>query len=97
MIEINLEVSNAVLKEAIELRICECFPALNFANSLGGTETMAWKLVRKYGLVELVEEALDRGLPVGDFKSSVEGTRFIDCKLYMRVREQIGGRADFPK
>ena len=93
---IAMEVSNAVLQKAIELRISGCFPAMNVANSIGGSPSPEWDLVRKYGLDELVADALDRGMPVADFKAAVTGERFTDCKLYLKVRDIIGGRPDFP-
>lgn len=96
MLTLNTEVSNDLLKKAIELRINDCFGALNMANSLGGVSTTEWELVRQHGLDALVEEALDRLMPVGDFKASVDGKRFTECKVYLRLRGIIGGRSDFP-
>jgi hypothetical protein len=93
---IALEVSNGMLRKAIELRISSCFPAMNIANSLGGSPSPEWDLVRKYGLDELVADALDRGMPVAEFRAAVTGEKFTDCKLYLKVRDIIGGRPDFP-
>ena len=93
---IALEVTNNVLRAAIELRMSDVFPAMNIANALGGLQTDVWKIVRQYGLDELIAEALDRGLPVDEFKSAVEHKKFTDCKCYLRVRDIIGGRHDFP-
>jgi hypothetical protein len=93
---IALEVKNDVLQKAIELRISGCFTAMNIANSLGGSPSDEWSLVRRYSLPEMVADALDRGMPVAEFRAAVTGEKFTDCKLYLKVRDEIGGRPDFP-
>jgi hypothetical protein len=95
-VEITLEVSNALLRKATELRMSDCYGAMSIANVLGGSPSHEWDLARKYRLADLVAEALDRGLPVGEFRSAVEGKRLIDCRCYLRLKEEIGGRPDFP-
>lgn len=94
---IALEVDNGTLRKAIELRMNDCFPAMNIANSMGGTQSDAWQLVRTFGFDELVAEALDRGLSITEFRSSVDNKMFTDCRLYLKVRDIIGGRPDFPQ
>lgn len=93
---IALEVSNKILRKAIELRISSCFTAMNIANSIGGSPSPEWDLVRKYSLPELVADALDRGMPVAEFRAAVTDEKFTDCRLYLKVRDEIGGRPDFP-
>lgn len=94
---ITVPVNDGVLMKAIELRISECFGAMNIANALGGSGSPEWDLVRKHRLPEMVADALDRGLPVKELKAAVTGTPFIECKCYERLRDEIGGRHDFPK
>lgn len=93
---ISQPVPDSVLRKAIELRISQCFGAMNMANALGGSPSPEWDVARSHRLPELVADALDRGLPVREFKAAVDNTPFCDTKAYLRVREEIGGRADFP-
>lgn len=93
---VALEVSNDVLKKAVELRMSDVFPSMNVANAIGGTQTDAWRLCRQESLAELIAESLDRGLPVSEFRCEVTDKKFMDCRSYLRVREEIGGRPDFP-
>jgi hypothetical protein len=69
---------------------------MSIANAMGGTPSLPWKLARDYSLDTLIADALDRKLPVRDFKAAVTGTPFMETKAYLRVRELIGGRSDFP-
>jgi hypothetical protein len=96
MTTISEPISNAVLSEAISLRISECYGAMDIANRLGGSPSVAWKVARAHRLAELVADALDRGIDVRAIKAAVDKTAFCDTKAYLRVREEIGGRADFP-
>lgn len=93
---ITIPVAKEVLQKAIELRISDCFQAMNIANQIGGSSSPEWDLVREHSLIDLVAEALDQRMDVGNMKSAVGGVKFTDCRLYEKVREQIGGRMDFP-
>jgi len=86
----------SVLKQAISLRISKSFPAMSVANAIGGSYSPAWDLARRVRLAELVADALDRGLDVRNIKE-VDGTPFCDTAAYLRVRDEIGGRPDFPR
>jgi hypothetical protein len=97
MIELTKPISNATLCEAIAIRIDRVFPAMSVANALGGHQDDVWQTIRKYSVAELIAEALDRGINVADIKSSIHGERFIDSQYYLKVRDEIGGRPDFPK
>lgn len=97
MMEVKRPVTDAVLREAIEIRISECFGAMSIANAIGGREDDVWRLIRQVSLVEMIAEALDRGLPVREFKTAVGDIRFLDTPYYLKVRDLIGGRADFPQ
>lgn len=94
---ISTPVSDKDLQKAIELRISECYGAMSIANALGGSRSIPWDLARNHRLPELVADALDRGLDLKSFRASVDETPFMDCKSYMRIREEIGGHANFPK
>lgn len=96
-IELTLPVSNETLRRAIELRMSDCYPAMSIANALGGTPSNSWAIARKYRLALLVEEAIDRGLPVAEFYDPVADKRFVDCKCYLRLRDEIGGKIGFPQ
>lgn len=93
---ITQPVSDKHLLEAISLRISGCFGAMSVANALGGSPSVPWALARKHGLDELVADALDRGLDVRGIKAAVDGTPFMETPAYLRVRDSIGGRPDFP-
>jgi hypothetical protein len=78
------------LQEAIELRCSECFPAMNIANSIGGnTKSIEWRLVRSFSLVELIKEAMLRGLPVEQFKSAVGGKPIKNTTIYLAAMRAI--------
>lgn len=96
-IEITLPVDDRILRKAIELRMSDVFPAMNIANALGGYPSKEWDLCRRYNLTTLVAEALDRLLPVADFQCEVTKKKFMECKSYSKVRDELGGRSDFPK
>lgn len=70
---VKTPVSDAALIKAIELRCSECFPAMNIANALAGYETIEWKIVRAFSLVDMVREARKRGIDLsGRWWSSVD-------------------------
>ena len=94
---ITQTVSNETLQEAIELRISEYFPAMNVANALGGTPSPAWDVARANSLSSLVADACDRLMPVREFRAAVSGTLFMDTAAYMRLRNEIGNNANFPR
>lgn len=94
---ITVPVSDADLLQAIRLQLSSCFAAMSIANALGGSPIPAWGLARKHRLAELVSDALDRGLDVRSLKSAVDEIPFVDCSRYLKLREEIGGRPDFPQ
>lgn len=93
---VTVPVKNEDLVEAISLKISKHFGALNIANALGGSPSVAWQVVRRTSLSEMVADALDRGLDVKSIKAAVDGTPFVETESYLRVRSEIGGRPDFP-
>jgi hypothetical protein len=90
-------VKDSDLVQAIRLGISKCFGAMSIANTLGGSPSIPWDLVRKHGLAELVADALDRGIDVKSIKAAVDETPFMETTSYLRVRDEIGGRPDFPQ
>jgi len=82
-------VDNQDLIKAIELRASECFPAMNIANALGGSETIAWRLVRSSSLSELIEEAISRKIELKEIKSAVDKKPLLETKAYMDLSINI--------
>lgn len=82
VLEEGVTPTNDQLKEAIEIRCAECFPTLDFVNEFCGYETVPWKLVRKFTLSELLQEAYDRLLPVEKWKAAVTGQPIIYTKAF---------------
>ena len=87
------------IQEAIQLRCNECFPAMNICNAIGGSQDTKWRLVREYSLVELIQEARERKLPIETFKTSVELKPITDMLAYIKalsVIEAGGGQHEQP-
>jgi hypothetical protein len=63
-------VSDEDLVHAIELRCSPVLGALNVANTLGGLETNPWRLVHKFSLVQLIDEAVARDIDLGAVKAA---------------------------
>jgi hypothetical protein len=87
-------VPDSDLREAVELRISSCFPAMNMANAIGGTEDLTWKLVRNSTLIELIEECLNRKMPIFDFKGAVDHTPFKETKAFQHLKPIIDGKIE---
>lgn len=85
---ITSPVSDRDLIKAIELRISKCFVAMDIANALGGSQSIPWDIARKYSVMELVAEALDRKLDVCSIKAAVDGTSFMDTEMYSILRDK---------
>jgi hypothetical protein len=58
------------LVKAISLRCSPVFGSLSIANALGGSENDAWKVVRGFTLVQLVDEAVRRGVDLSEVKAA---------------------------
>lgn len=80
----STEIDDATLQKAIELRISECFGALNIANALGGHQSLEWQVVRAFTPRELFDEARARKLPLETFKGAVADNAIADHPLYKR-------------
>lgn len=96
MLTIDTEISDADLREAIELKMSGCYTALEIANRFGGSQSDAWDVARSRRLADLVSDAIDRDLPVSQFRAAVSGESFTEFCGYMRLRDEIGGKAGFP-
>lgn len=71
-----------VLIQAIKLRFSECFPAMNIANALGGTEDASWKIVRTISPLDMIREAKKRGIDLSSMKASVSDKLIVESLLY---------------
>lgn len=72
---------NEDLIHAIAIRICRPFPALNLANALGGMETVEWKIIRKFSIQEMINEARERGIDVANIVATLPDEEGICAKL----------------
>jgi len=82
---VKTPVSDSALLKAIELRCSECFPAMNLCNSLGGLQTIEWKVVRAFTLVDMVREARKRGLDLSDRKATVGDHLLTERPIYQEA------------
>ena len=91
--------TDAELKSAIALRCSKVFPALNIANSFGGSETVEWQIVRTFSLIDIVREVKARKLDLSGLNCVVEGGPVLDSALYKLALAKMGAdqRADRPK
>jgi hypothetical protein len=60
--EQTIRPTDSELTEAIAIRCSECFTAMLFANAFGGIETMPWKIIKAYKLLDMIQEAETRGI-----------------------------------
>lgn len=58
------------LARAIELACSPVLGALNMANAIGGLQTDAWRLVREFSLVQLIDEAISRDVDLASIKAA---------------------------
>jgi len=63
-------VSTEDLTHAIELKCSPVIGSLNMANALGGRETTTWRLVREFTLIQLIDEAIERGVDLSILKAA---------------------------
>ncbi len=82
------------LLEAISLRFCRHFPALNMANALGGMSTIPWKVVREFKPDELLVEAKERDLDLSSVETAMATCEccprlVIESALYIKVSTGI--------
>ena len=82
---VKTPVSDSALLKAIELRCSECFPAMNIANGLAGAQTIEWKIVRSFSLVDMVREARKRGLDLSDRKTAVGDHLLTERPIYQEA------------
>jgi hypothetical protein len=74
------------LREAIALRCSRVFGALNIANALGGDQSVPWRLLRTFSLVDLVIEAqLTRKLDLSTLDCAVEGGKVCSTDIYKKA------------
>ena len=85
MLELTYQPTDTELKDAIALRCSKCFGALNIANALGGDDSIPWKLVRTYSLVDLIQEAQARKLDLSTTNAAVEGGRVVATEIYQKA------------
>lgn len=71
-------VSTEDVVHAIELRCSPVLGALNMANALGGAQTDVWRLVREFSLVQLIDEADERGIDFTTLKAALCDVPVID-------------------
>lgn len=87
-------VSDQILKEAIELRLNECWPAMNVCNALAGAQTEEWRVVREFTFVELLDEAKARKMPYLSFVGSVDKRKLTDTPIWRSALRYMPHLAD---
>lgn len=70
---LQLAGDNAV-REAVEILAAECYGALQVANSIGGSLTPAWEILRACTWANIVQEATKRGFDFSTMTCAVTGT-----------------------
>ena len=89
-LEKRVEISDKQLLEAISLRFCRHFPALNIANGLGGLRTIPWDIVHTFKPAEMLEEAESRNLDLTELEAAMSSCDccprlVIDSSLFEKV------------
>lgn len=77
------------VKEAIRLRCANCWGALSFANSIGGTLTGAWKLAHGHTLEALLDHAREAGISLEGLQAAVEEQPIERTMYYRRATGEI--------
>ena len=81
--------TDAELRHAIEVRCAACFGAMNIANAIAGRETLIWRLIRNYTLLQLLEEADTRGLDMQHWRTAVEQEPLQASRYYQHARHKM--------
>lgn len=58
------EVSDKNLEKAISIRFGRHYPAMSIMNALGGYPSTEWMVIRQFSPIEMIEEAMKRGIDV---------------------------------
>jgi len=91
------ELSVDDLRKAIELRFSRCFPALNLANALGGYQSAPWQAVREFTPVQLIADAVERGVPLDELECAVTHEYLPATSLYRLVYDKMFGPNGAPR
>ncbi len=89
MLSLEEPITDRELLEAVCIRCSICFPAMNIANALGGSQSRVWKVVRKFKLDELVREMTARNLLPTNLKEAVGDRRLVDIPSYQEAMKEI--------
>ena len=78
------------ISHAIAIRCSECFTAMLWANTLGGTETMEWKIIKAYKLPDMILDAETRGIDLSKVPVAVgeEPKQMVtETSRYMKAKQ----------
>lgn len=70
MMVLSKPVRTESVVHAIELACSPIIGSLSMANALGGAQTDEWRLVREFTLVQLIDEAVERGVDLSTLKAA---------------------------
>lgn len=82
---IKADTDPKAVKEAISLKCANCWGALQFANTLGGSSTPAWKLAHAYTLRELLNHAAEQKIGLEGLESAVDGAPVQQTLYFLRA------------
>ena len=80
-LELTTIPNDADLIHAIEIRISRPFPAMMIANSLAGRQTIEWQIIYNCSIANMIKEAEDRGIDVGNIIASLPDENDVRAKL----------------
>lgn len=79
---IKVDVPDRVIKEAVELKLSSCYPAMSMANAIGGSRSQVWDVARGNKVVDLIASAIARGMDVSKWKTAVDGKDIAESGAY---------------
>lgn len=85
MMTLTDPVSDADLREAIEILISESFLAMSIANAVARSPVAPqtpWRLLRTFTPRQLFDEAVERKLPLGEFRAAVGERPITEAPIY---------------
>ena len=71
MISLDVPIDDRDLLKAMSLRFCRHYPAMEVARMFGGSPSTPWSILEKYTPKELLDEARERQLDIGQLETAM--------------------------
>lgn len=91
----DLEVKDADLLEAVSIRFCRHFPAMNIAHALGGSKSIPsipWTILEQYKPAEILAEIVERNIDISNLEVAMASCEccprlVVNSALYLKLKE----------